>query len=113
MQPTVRPLFTVCNIEEKIVVSAEIPGTDISERPVYYMGKGRAKGAFIRVGEADEPMSDYEIYSYDAYRRRVRDDIRSAETADVSQFKQDAVNEYIAAVKKEKNIRQNCPMKKS
>ncbi|MCL2101840.1 MAG: hypothetical protein FWH22_09040 [Fibromonadales bacterium] len=47
-------------------------------------------------------MSDYEVYSYDAYRRRVRDDIRVAELADIAQLQQDAINEYIAAVKKEK-----------
>ena len=78
------------------------PGTDISERPVYYKGKGHVNGSYIRAGEADEPMSDYEIYSYDAYRRRIRDDIRVMETVDISQFKKDAVNKYITAVKKEK-----------
>ena len=46
----------------KTVVSAEIPGVDISERPVFYKGVGRIKGSYVRVGEADEPMSEYEIY---------------------------------------------------
>jgi ATP-dependent DNA helicase RecG len=68
MQPAVRPLFTVCDVDGKVVVSAEIPGVDVAERPVYYRGVGRTKGSFVRVGEADEPMSDYEIYSYDARR---------------------------------------------
>ena len=102
MQPAVRPLFTVADVDGKVVVSAEIPGTDVSERPVYYKGAGRVKGSFIRVGEADEPMSDYEIYSYDAYRRQVRDDIRIAELADVSQFDGERISNYIAAVKKNK-----------
>ena len=102
MQPAVRPLFTICDINGKIIVSAEIPGVDISERPVYYKGTGRLKGSFIRVGEADEPMSDYEIYSYDAYRRRVRDDIRIAELADVSQFDKILIDNYIAAIKENK-----------
>ncbi|GHU60210.1 hypothetical protein FACS1894171_0750 [Clostridia bacterium] len=102
MQPAVRPLFTVCEIDGNFLVSAEIPSVDISERPVYYRGVGRVKGSFVRVGEADEPMSDYEIYSYDAYRRRVRDDIRIAELAEVSQFSPELIAQYIAAVKKEK-----------
>lgn len=102
MQPAVRPLFTVADVDGKVVVSAEIPGTDVSERPVYYKGAGRVKGSFIRVGEADEPMSDYEIYSYDAYRRQVRDDIRIAELADVSQFDGERISNYIAAIKKNK-----------
>lgn len=102
MQPAVRPLFTVCDIDNKVVVSAEIPGVDIADRPVYYKGTGRLKGSFIRVGEADEPMSDYEIYSYDAYRRRMHDDIRIAEFAEISQFDNTLIESYISAVKQNK-----------
>ena len=102
MQPAVRPLFTVAEIGGKVVVSAEIPGMDVPERPVYYKGTGRVKGSFIRVGGADEPMSDYEVYSYNAYQRRIRDDIRAAELADISQLRQDAVKGYVTAIKQEK-----------
>jgi ATP-dependent DNA helicase RecG len=102
MQPAVRPLFTVCDVDGKVLVSAEIPGVDVAERPVYYRGVGRTKGSFVRVGEADEPMSDYEIYSYDAYRRRVRDDIRPAELAELSQLDNELLAEYLATVKKNK-----------
>jgi ATP-dependent DNA helicase RecG len=103
MQPAVRPLFTVCDVAGKIVVSAEIPGVDITERPVYYRGTGRVKGSFVRVGEADEPMSDYEIYSFDAYRRRVRDDIRPAELAEMSQLDEELLSQYLVAVRRNKN----------
>ncbi len=102
MEPPVRPLFTVAVMHGKTVVSAEIPSVDISERPVYYKGVGRIKGSFVRVGESDEPMTEYEIYSYDAYRRRIRDDVRIAEFADVSQFNSEAITQYVAAVKKDK-----------
>ena len=102
MQPVIRPLFTVCDIDKKIVVSAEIPGVDIADRPVYYKGTGRLKGSFIRVGEADEPMSDYEMYSYDAYRRRMHDDIRIAELAEVSQYDVALIAKYIDAIKENK-----------
>ena len=76
MEPSVRALFTVCDIDGATVVSAEIPGVDISERPVFYKGVGRIKGSYVRVGESDEPMSEYEIYSYEAYRKKYQDDIR-------------------------------------
>jgi len=102
MQPAVRPLFTVCEFNGAIIVSAEVPGVDIADRPVYYKGTGRNKGSFIRVGEADEPMSDYEIYSYDAYHRRVRDDIRIAELAEVSQLDTMLIDGYITALKENK-----------
>ena len=41
MEPMVRALFTMCEIDGKNIVSAEIPGVDISERPVFYKGVGR------------------------------------------------------------------------
>lgn len=103
MEPVVRALFTVCEEDGKIIVSAEIPGVDISERPVFYRGVGRVKGSYVRVGESDEPMSEYEIYSYDAFRKRTRDDIRTVENADFNiMINKDRLDEYFKAVKDER-----------
>ena len=108
MEPMVRALFTVCEVDEKIVVSAEIPGVDISERPVFYKGIGRIRGSYVRVGESDEPMSEYEVYSYDAFRKRTRDDIRTVEGARISLFHKDRLAQYLTAVKQErKNLADN------
>ena len=102
MSPCVRALFTVCEIDDKVVVSAEIPGMDVSERPCFYRGAGRLKGAYIRVGDADEPMSEYEIYSYDAFRKRIRDDIREATGARRSFFDEEKLADFLQAVKKDR-----------
>ena len=108
MEPIVRALFTICEIDGKTVVSAEIPSVDISERPVFYRGTGRIKGSYIRVGEADEPMSEYEIYSFDAFRRRIRDDIRKIDGASVNVFNRERLGKYLDAVKRErKNLSEN------
>ena len=108
MEPSVRALFTVCEIGDKVVVSAEIPGVDISERPVFYKGVGRIRGSYVRVGESDEPMSEYEVYSYDAFRKRIRDDIRVIENAKTSLFDKDRLAVYLTAVKQErKNLAAN------
>lgn len=108
MEPPVRALFTVCEIEEKTVVSVEIPGADISERPVFYKGVGRIKGSYVRVGEADELMSEYEIYSYEAFRKRIRDDIRIVENTKFTMINERLMAEYLAAVKRErKNLAEN------
>lgn len=108
MEPSVRALFTVCDIDGKIIVSAEIPGVDISERPVFYKGVGRIRGSYVRVGESDEPMSEYEVYSYDAFCKRIRDDIRVVEGAKTSLFDKDRLSTYLAAVKQErKNLATN------
>jgi ATP-dependent DNA helicase RecG len=105
MEPVVRPLFTVCAIGDNIIVSAEIPSMDVAQRPVFYKGVGRIKGSYIRVGESDEQMSEYEIYSYDAFRKRIRDDLRKVEGAKLSFFDEGQLNRYLAAVKRDrKNI---------
>lgn len=110
MEPTVRALFTVCKIDEYTIVSAEIPGVDISERPVFYKGVGRIKGSYIRVGESDEQMNEYEIYSYEAFRKRIRDDIRIVENAELQFFDETRLNNYLTAVKKERrNLADNVP----
>ena len=101
MEPSVRALFTVCEIDGKIIVSAEIPGVDIAERPVYYKGVGRIKGSYIRVGESDEPMSEYEVYSYDAFRKRIRDDLRVVDYARTELFDKERLERYLEAVKRE------------
>lgn len=102
MFPQVRALFTVCEFGDKLVVSAEIPGLDVAERPCFYRGAGRLRGAYIRVGDADEPMSEYEVYSYDAFRKRIRDDIREAQGARRSFFNEDKLAQFFQAVKKDR-----------
>lgn len=102
MEPMVRALFTMCEIDGKTIVSAEIPGVDISERPVFYKGVGRIKGSYVRVGESDEPMSEYEIYSYEAFRKRTRDDIRTVENGRLNLINEKRMEDYLTAVKRER-----------
>ena len=81
MEPPVRAVFTFAEYEGKEICAAEIPAIDLTERPCYYKGSGKAKGSYIRVGEADMPMTDYEIYSFESYRRHQHDDERPVERA--------------------------------
>ena len=63
MTPIVRPVFTVYDENAKVFVAAEIPPVDVADRPCFKTAKGRLQGSYIRVGEADKPMTEYEIYS--------------------------------------------------
>lgn len=103
MEPSVRPLFTVCTIGSSLVVSAEIPSVDVNQRPVFYKGVGRIKGSYIRVGESDEQMTEYEIYSYDAYHKRIRDDMRKVEGAKLAIFDENRLGKYLSAIKNDRN----------
>ena len=102
MEPPVRAVFTSIEIDGKYVVSAEIPPIDISERPCFNKAKGRIKGSYIRVGDADIPMTEYEIYSYEAYRKKYQDDIRIVERADMSSLNTPKLENYLFRLKENK-----------
>ncbi|MBQ3853576.1 MAG: putative DNA binding domain-containing protein [Anaerovibrio sp.] len=95
MEPVVRPVLTVTEVDGKGFVSAEIPAVDIADRPCFYRGVGRIKGAYVRVGDSDEPMTEYEIYSYEAFRRKTHDEVRLAERAEYSSLDKNRVEDYI------------------
>lgn len=102
MEPVVRPLLTVVEKDNKFFVSAEIPGADIVDRPVFYQGRGRVKGSFTRIGDSDEPMTEYEVYSYEAYRKKYQDDVRGVARATFASLRQELLAEYVALLKKGK-----------
>lgn len=96
MEPKVRAVFTLAEWQEGIwICSAEIPGLDLSERPCYYQGAGRIKGSFLRVGDADLPMTDYELYSYEAFRKHQHDDERPVERATLDMMERDKLDAYL------------------
>lgn len=99
MEPVVRPLITVVEKDGKSFVSAEIPSADITDRPVFYQGKGRLKGSYIRVGDHDEPMTEYEVYSYEAYRKKYQDDIRIIKRASFDSLDKVALTDYVNSLK--------------
>ena len=98
MEPVVRPLFSSCEIDGKRFVGMEIPAVEAAERPVYYKGAGKWQGSYVRVGDADERMTDYEIYSFEAYRKQIREDIRET-PADMESLDKNLVESYLRGVR--------------
>lgn len=102
MEPPVRALFTLAEIDGVLVCSAEIPSIDYTQRPCYYTGVGRVKGSYIRVGDADQLMTEYELYSFEAYRKHLHDDERPVERATREALNETALAAYIAERQKER-----------
>jgi len=94
MTPKVRPLFSYAEVSGKYICSIEIPPIDIAERPCFYTGKGRLKGSYTRVGTNDEPMTEYEVYSYEAYRKKYQDDIRKIPRVTIGSIDTEKLNAY-------------------
>ncbi len=96
MTPVVRPVFTVYAEDGMIFVSAEIPPLDVTERPCFKTARGRLSGSYIRVGDADKPMTEYEVYSYEAFRKKTRDDRRETEGVTMSSLDVVKVDNYVS-----------------
>lgn len=95
MEPQIRPIITICEYDGKIIASAEIPELDVFNKPCYYSGKGKMKGSYIRVGDADLPMTDYEIYSFDAFKYKTEDELRSKERIEKDIFNEISINSFL------------------
>ena len=102
MVPPVRAVFTTADCGGNYICSAEIPSTDFSERPCYYSGTGRTKGAYVRVGDADLPMTDFEIYNYEVFRRHLHDDERIVERAGMSLMDTAKIQTYLLRMQAER-----------
>ncbi len=109
MEPELRPLCTVADINGKTVVSAEIQEIDNELKPCFYKGAGRLKGSYVRVGDGDRHMTEYEVYSYEAFRKKIQDELRVAERAELSDIDTDAHTEYLIAMRRKKPNLANLP----
>lgn len=95
MEPKIRPIITICEYKGVIVAACEIPELDVFSKPCYYLGKGKMKGSYVRVGDADLPMTDYEIYSFDAFKYKTEDELRSKQRINYDILNEKSINYFL------------------
>lgn len=61
MEPPLRPLIQVFQLDGNQVIVAEIPEVPHSQKPCYYLGAGIMTGSLIRVADGDRRLTQYEI----------------------------------------------------
>lgn len=103
MEPAVRPLCTAVNIDSKTVVCAEIQEIDNYLKPCFYKGAGRLKGSYVRVADGDRVMTEYEVYSYEAFKKKIQDELRRAERSEMGDIKTSALSQYLLELKSRKS----------
>jgi ATP-dependent DNA helicase RecG len=64
MEPALRPEFTVDEIDGETVVAVEIDEVPASQKPCFYKTAGLPKGAYLRVGNTNRQMTEYEVFGY-------------------------------------------------
>ena len=102
MKPVVRPLCTVAVVDGKTVVSAEIQEMDNFQRPCFYKGAGRLRGSYVRVADGDRLMTEYEVYSYEAFKQDIHDELRTNDRAEMTDINTEEYQLYLLELKKNK-----------
>ena len=102
MFPVVRCDFLPVSFEDKTILAVKIEELLYSLKPCFYKPKGLNKGSYVRVGDRDEVMTDYEIYSIKSYNEGVREDLRLNKDSDISDFSFENIREYIKKIRKSK-----------
>ena len=102
MEPVVRPLCTVAVVDGKTVVSAEIQEMDNFQKPCFYKGAGRLRGSYVRVADGDRLMTEYEVYSYEAFKQNIHDELRVIDRAELADINTEEYQLYLLELKKNK-----------
>ena len=90
----------VLNYEEKPVVVANVPEAPIREKPCYVRKLGLMAGSFIRTGDGDHKMSQYEIDRFMENQSRVaRNDAEPVFEASVEDLDKDLLAGWLARVR--------------
>ena len=64
MEPVLRPGFTVDEIDGKTVVVVEIDEVLASQKPCFHRHDGLPRGAYLRAGNTNRQMTEYEVFGY-------------------------------------------------
>lgn len=64
MEPALRPEFFVDEIEGETIVAIEIDEIYAGQKPCFYKPSGLPKGAYLRVGNTNRQMTEYEVFGY-------------------------------------------------
>ena len=102
MEPAVRPDILPFDYEGKKLLAVKIDEIAQNKKPCYYKPKGLQKGSYTRIGDRDEPMTDYEIYSLQSYNDHIFEDKRPTRGATIDDLNNESLNSYIDKIKIEK-----------
>ena len=98
MEPVLRPRFEVDEIDGLPVVVAEIDEIPVAHKPCYFKQAGLPKGAYIRVGNTNRQMTDYEVFGYVSSRTQPTMDEEPVTAASVSDLDPSRLDAYLTAL---------------
>ncbi|MHC1729752.1 MAG: ATP-binding protein [Syntrophobacteraceae bacterium] len=100
MEPALRPQFLVDEIDGETIVSVEIDEIPPAQKPCFYKPSGLPKGAFIRVGNTNRQMTEYEVFGYLSGRGQPTYDEEVVAEATLKDLGDTLVDDYLARLRK-------------
>jgi ATP-dependent DNA helicase RecG len=86
MEPPVRANVDIQRVEGLDVLVAEIPELPPDAKPCYHVGAGLMNGAYIRSGDSDQRLTQYEVLMLRASAGRPREDLQPVPDGDMSEL---------------------------
>lgn len=100
MEPQIRPEFTVEVIGRKTVVALEVSPVPADKRPCHYKPAGLQKGSYIRIGNTNRVMTDYEIFGYVSAQSQPTFDEEPIREATLEDLDRDRLNGFLDRIRK-------------
>ena len=108
MEPKLRPKILAFELEGKNLLAVKLDEIPQNKKPCYYKPKGIKNGSYTRVGDRDDIMTDYELYSLQSYNDHVFEDTRPTKRADINDLNLKELSLYINKIR---NLKPNFSKK--
>lgn len=102
MEPTLRVFILPMEFEGKNILAVKVEELSQNKKPCYYKPKGLKAGAYTRIGDRDELLTDYEIYAMQSYNDHIFEDIRPTKQSCLEDLNEEELKKYIVKLKLDK-----------
>lgn len=102
MEPTIHPDILAFEFEGKNILAVKIEEILQNKKPCYYKPSGIKNGSYTRIGDRDDKMTDYELYSLQSYKDHIFEDTRPNKRANIEDLNLEELNSYIEKIKSTK-----------
>jgi ATP-dependent DNA helicase RecG len=98
-EPILRPHFLVDEINGETVMVAEIDEVPVVQKPCFYRPAGLSRGAYLRVGNTNRQITEYEVFGYLSSRGQPTFDEEVIPNATLEALDSALLDEYLARLR--------------
>lgn len=91
MSYPLRPKYYVIPFDDKNIIAIYVPECPKEHKPCYYLPVGLPKGAYIREGNTNRPLTDNEFRTYIASSKQFQFDLSEAPNAKLSDLSKEKI----------------------